>query len=406
MAESPLASQLAEERSRGIRLLLGRPFLDVDADRDDFRFVARHRDWLVEWFEMACGWQLVVDVTAGFARLAKRGSRPDASRGPRRIRGSAQPFDRRRYELFCLVCAELTTRAATTIGILAGDIASATAAIGTRFDSAKQRDRTAFVDALKLLASWGVLRFEGGDIDAYVGDADANAVVAVDTARMHRLPATARAPSSITAPTTAEATEALAAEPRYGAAATDPSGADEEQRLRWTRHSLARRVLDDPAVYLDELSEPERDYIANPSGRRWLRDRIAESGLQLEERAEGFVAVDPDELATDIVFPGTGGTVKQVALLLIDRLVVAGELRDRDRHELVRYVRTLLARHAGWAKEYREGDGPERLADAAITLLEQLRLVVREAESIRPRPALARYAPGEPSTGQPVPLEV
>ena len=52
-------------------------------------------------------------------------------------------------------------------------------------------------------------------------------------------------------------------------------------------------------MHLDELSAAEREYLANPAGRRWLRDRVAEAGFELEERAEGLLAVDPDGLATD-----------------------------------------------------------------------------------------------------------
>jgi uncharacterized protein (TIGR02678 family) len=409
VAESALPNELAEERSRAVRLLLGNPFLDVDADQDDFRAVARHRDWLTTWFESTCGWQLVVDVTGGYARLAKRGSRPDPSRGARRVRGAGHPFDRRRYELLCLVCAELASRAITTIGILAGDLASATSSSGgDRLDTTKQRDRAAFVDTLKHLADRGVVSFDGGDVDAYVGDEHANAIVTVNAARLHRLIASATAPSGIDVTTTAEAVDRLGAEPRYGTVPSEPASADEEQRLRWTRHSLARRILDDPVVHFDELSTAERDYLANPSGRRWIRDRVAEAGFDLEERAEGVLAVDPDVVATDVVFPGSGGTVKQMALLLIDRFVMDGTLRERTPDELTDRVRALLCLHRGWAKEYRDPDGPRRLAEAAVDLLQQLRLVVRREGlegRIRPRPPIARYAAGPANSGQPTLME-
>lgn len=392
MAESALPLQLAQERGRAVRILLGRPLLDVDVDTDDFRLVARHRDWLVEWFESGCGWQLVVDIGGGFARLSKRGSQPDPSRAARRTRGAAQPFDRRRYELLCLLCAELASRAMTTIGILASDLQLATSLHGveSRLDTSKQRERIAFVDALKLLASWGVIRFEGGDVDAYVADANANAIVVVDVARLHRLPATATTPSAVTATGTGDAIHRLAKEPRYGDAPEDPALADEEQRLRWIRHSLLRAIIDDPVVYYEDLPQATRDYLANPSGRRWIRDRVGEVGFELEERAEGLIAIDPDELATDVTFPGTGGTIKQTALLLIDCFVRA-QLLPQQRDALVTYVRGLLDGHPNWAKEYQDGSGADRLLDAAAELLAQLRLVVRGADHIVPRPAIARY---------------
>ena len=398
MPESLLPQQISQERATGVRLLLGRPLLDVEFYPEEFRLVARHRDWLVEWFETNCGWHLVVDVTSGFARLAKRGPKPDPSRGARRIRGGGHLFDRRRYELLCLLCAELSSRAMTTIGILAGDLTLATALndAGARLDTSKQRDRMAFVDALKLLASWCVLHFEAGDVDAYVGDAGANAIVAVDTARLHRLIATASTPSAIEASTTVEAIAKLANEPRYGEAPIAPALAEEEQRLRWIRHSLVRRVVDDPVVYYEDLPDAVLDYLANPSGRRWLRDRVLEAGFELEERAEGLLAVDTDAFATDVVFPDAG-TIKQTALLLIDRFVTTGRSQPVTRDELVDHVNGLLSQHTNWAKEYRDATGAERLVSAAVELLAQFDLVVPEADVVRPRSAIARYGLARPT---------
>lgn len=402
MPESMLPRQMAEERARAVRILLGRPLLDVNAHHDEFHLVARHRDWLVEWFESSCGWHLVVEVSSGFARLAKRGQQRDGTRGVRRTRGSGQLFDRRRYELLCMLCAELASRAMTTIGILASDLTSSRSpnSTGLRLDTTLHRDRVAFVDALKLLESWGILRFEAGDVDAYVNDASANAIVAVDAGRLHRMIATATTPSAIAAATTAEAIERLAREPRYGDAPSDPLLADEEQRLRWTRHSLLRRIVDDPVVYLDDLSPGIRDYLANPAGRRWLRDRVSEAGFELEERAEGLIAIDPDELATDLVFPDAGGTVKQTALLLVDQFVVDGRLVPHERNELVAYVRRLLAGHPNWAKEFRDDAGASRLLNAAIELLGQIGLIVADTTQVRPRPAIARYGVASPGEDQ------
>lgn len=386
-------------RSLAVRSLLGSPLLLADADPDGFAAVARHRAWLTEWFEDTCGWALAVDLAGRFARLTKRCARPDPTRPARRARGQRLPFDRRRYELLARLCAELATHQVTTIGILAGALAGEASGA---FDSSLQRERAAFVDALRQLAAWGVVRFEGGDLEGYVGDRAGNALVMVDTSRAHRLLAPSQPPCRVDAATTAEAVERLAAEPRYGVADPDSGNDDDDDRLgderrrRRARHSLARRLLDDPAVHLDELDDEERAYLASSSGRRWLRERVAEAGLVLEERAEGLLAVDPEAIATDRRFPAPNSTVRQVALLLVDQLVVgaAGSrtLRHRTTSELTDGVARLLGRHPAWARDYQGDDGAARLAAAAVDLLASLRLVAVDDHVVRPRPALARYA--------------
>jgi len=151
---------LAAERALAIRVLLANPLLDATRHPDEFRLVARNRGALGEWFENACGWQLAVDVMGGFARLAKRSSTPDPTRPAHRPRGGELPFDRRRYELLCLLCAELSSHAMTTINILAAGLSRATeAGPGRRFDATSRREHSAFVDAFKLLEEWGVVSF-------------------------------------------------------------------------------------------------------------------------------------------------------------------------------------------------------------------------------------------------------
>ena len=390
MRDAALATQIEADRSVAVRTLLAAPFVDVAHDPDGFAAVVRHRAWLEPWFDETCGWALSVDLPGRFARLAKRSASPDATRPARRARGSAQPFDRRRYELLCLVAAELATHPVTTIGILAGALA---AGGPQRLVTSKQRERQAFVDALQLLRALGVVRFEGGDVEAFVVSEGGNAIVHVDGARLHRLVASAVAPSRVEAASTADAIERLVEEPRYGEDAVEG-----DVRTRQVRRSIARRLLDDPALHDDELTEDERAYLANPAGRRWVRDRVSEAGLVLEERAEGMVAVDPEHLSTDVLFPAPGSNVKQVALVLVDLFVVdrfgALELREATRDEAAARVQRLLDEQPNWGKQYREdgGGGTARLAGEAIDLLASLRLVTIERGWIRPRSALARYA--------------
>jgi uncharacterized protein (TIGR02678 family) len=406
-----LADELARGRAEAVRTLLARPLLHQAADPQAFATVAQHRAWLVPWFDEACGWRLHVDVRNGVARLDKRSDRPDPSRPavrPRRSRAAQRPFDRRRYQLLCLICADLVRRPATTISLLAAELESVTRAdpdLAAFEPAERQTERRAFVDALKLLATWGVLRTSGGDVAEFVDDPDANAIVEVDQSRLHQLLASAAAPSTV-ANELAEGDDPVAAlirEPRYGTAVDDDPDVDEQQRNRWRRHSLARRLLDDPVVHLDDLSAGQRDYLTSQAGRQWLRTRVADAGFVLEERAEGWAAIDPDALATDRVFPAPGDNAKQAALLLLDRLVEhdeAGERRlvARTRAELEVYVVGLLGRYGGWAKQAREGDGPARLTAEAIRMLDEMGLVAVEDDVVTPRPMLARYTTKPPRT--------
>lgn len=390
MAETALLAEQTADRGFAVRTLLARPILDAGRDPDGFAAVVRNRTWLVPWFDETCGWALSVDLPGRFARLAKRSDRPDPTRPARRARSSSQPFDRRRYELLCQIAAELAAHPVTTIGILAGALA---AAGERRLDTSKRRERQAFVDALQLLRNLGGLRFEGGDVETFVDSDRGNAIVHVDVGRLHRLVASAVAPSKIHAASTADAIAGLITEPRYG----DAEATEGEVPIAQVRRSIARRLLDDPTLHFDELRLEERAYLANPAGRRWLRERVAEAGFVLEERAEGMVAIDTDHLATDVLFPAPGSNVKQVALVLTDVFVHdrfgTRELVDATPGDLTARVQRLMDDHPNWGKEYRsDPGGAARLAREAIDLLGSLQLVSVDGERIRPRPALARYA--------------
>ena len=176
----------------------------------------------------------------------------------------------------------------------------------------------------------------------------------------------------------------------------------DEARNRRARHLLARRLLDDPVVYYDGLSGIEIDYASSPSGKRWLRQRAREAGLELEERAEGMLAIDTDGVATDMRFPAPAGNAHQLALLLADRLTettLSGtrQLTRLDPDQLQAEVAAIMARYPGWARGQRDEGGPEWLAREAIDLLVSFGLAVREPDgSVVARPALARYRTAEP----------
>ncbi len=384
-----LGTSINDERAAAIRLLLGHPLVDTEADPDGARLVFRHGPWLIEWFEDTLGFRLVVDPGAGFARLFKRSIAPDTTRTLRRTRGDKRPFDRRRYQLLCLTCASLVRHSVTTIGLLADGLTSDAA-----LDTTLRRERAAIVDVLRTLTAWGVVTFRGGDIDAYVDSEDSNAILTADTHRLHNLLSSVLPADQIEPGTSvAAATAGLLDEPRYGAGA---DAATEAQRLRWTRHMAARAIFDDPVVHFDEIDPAVADYIRTPMGRRRLRDRAEQAGFVLEERSEGIMAIDPSSTATDLIFPSPLGTVGQLALLLIDELTThTGGTRQvavMTADDLRRFTKRQLKLHPGWARSHREGDGPSRLGIAAAELLAQFGLVRVDPDGrITARPALARY---------------
>jgi uncharacterized protein (TIGR02678 family) len=389
---SELDRQRAGERATAIRSLLARPVLTAAAQPDEFALVRRHHGELAGWFDTHTGWRLVVEPRQGYARLSKVSGQPHADRPARRPRGNRDPFDRRRYALLCVVAAELLSGQVTTIGILAGRLTEATAVDPdvAAFDSSRYDDRRAYVDALLFLEGLGVLTATDGSTDAYLTQQDAKVLYRVDSTRLTRLLAAPHAPSRLDSPDLA----ALTREARYGDAADPDAEVAEDQRNLWLRHSLLRRLLDDPVVYYAELTAAERAYAASITGRRMLRAAVAEAGMVLEERAEGMLAVDPDAIATAERFPAEGSVAGQAALLLLDR-VLAAHPEPAPMPDLIAYMADRFDSVPAWARTYRSDGGPARLVREALALLTRFRLVSCAEAEVTARPAAARYAIGE-----------
>jgi uncharacterized protein (TIGR02678 family) len=394
-----LGSQLdrieAEETSRAIRLMLAHPLLTLASDPTGFDLVRRRRDALIRWFEEHCGWRLIVEARDGYARLLKIRPEIDATRPLRRERSTRAPFDRRRYTLLAIVCAELLATPVTTIGLLADRVAHATAAEPTieTFQTSRRGERATFVDALKLLERSGALRALDGTAESYLDSDTAKVLFQVDTTLLLRLLAAPHAPSTVDLDDLAAGLTALTREPRYGAAPDGGEVADAQRNL-WLRHSITRRLLDDPVVYRDELTDAQLGYLTSPTGRRLVRQAAEQAGFVFEERAEGYLLVDPDGLATDQRFPDDASHPKIAALVLLEHLVAAP--RPVPDTELATHAGALLERFPSWAKTYRSDDGAARLATDAVDVLCAFKLAARESGAVRARPAAARFAVATP----------
>ncbi|URN10245.1 TIGR02678 family protein [Actinomadura madurae] len=385
---SRLANQLVqaekEELARAIRLLLGRPLVSLHTDPDGFDLVRRRHSALARWFDYYCGWRLFMEPRQGYARLVKVRRDADPSRPARRRRSTKAPLDRRRYTLMCLVAAELLAVPVTTIGMLARRVVQAAADDRIpAFDPVRGDERAAFVDALKLLEHYGAVTAVDGATDAYLDSAEAKVLYRVDTTRVMRLLSAPVAPSRLPETDWPDLDE-LTVERRYGA--DEPT---ETQRNLWARHSLLRRLLDDPVVYRADLSQAEAAYAGSLTGRQILRRAAEEAGLEFEERAEGYLLIDTDALATDSKFPDDGSHAKVAALLLLDRLARDGQAPHAD---LVTEAGRLLARRPRWAMAYQSEGGAGRLADDALAVLRGFGLAAERDGLVRAMPAAHRYS--------------
>jgi uncharacterized protein (TIGR02678 family) len=396
---SNLANQLViaerEEVARAIRLLLATPLVSAKAAPEDFDLVRRRREPVEKWFDYYCGWSLIVEPRLGYARLAKVRVATDPTRPARRHRTGRAPFDRRRYTLLCVVAAELLGVPVTTVGLLADRVVQASAAdpVLPPFDTSSRAERMAFVDALRLLESVGAVEVVDGATESFVDSAAAKVLYRVDATLLMRLLVTPVGASQVAVPADevpprfTELLTRLSAERRYGDADEPVS---EVQRNLWLRHSVFRKLVDDPVVHRDDLTPAELAYLSSPTGGQLLRRAADQAGLLVEERAEGVMLIDPDGVATDSRFPDDSGNAKVAALLLLD-VITAG-----DGQVAVEQLRTeadaLLGRFPKWAKGYRGDDGATRLVADALDVLRAFGLVRLDGGVVHARPAAARYA--------------
>jgi len=377
-----------EERRDALRALLMCPLMT--AAHADFGAVRRHAQELRDWFSQSAGW--ILHVEHDCARLYKRpADLGDVTRG-------APDFDRRRYILFCLACAalersdpQITLRAlGERLLALAAD--PELAERGFSFLLESHHERRELVAICRYLLSLGVLQRVAGDEDAFVSHAG-DALYDVQRRVLAGLMASSRGASTWPADSAPATLDARLA------ALTDEFIPDSDEGRRTAmRHHLARRLLDDPVLYFDELdADPAiRAYFVNQRGA--LAARLCEAtGLAPEQRAEGLALVDEAGELTDIAMPATG-TASHVTLLVAEYLAGAeraapGTLVTEDAvQEFIRAAVQEYGRY--WNKAARLPGAEQELARNALARLASLRLVRREGETVRTLPALARFSLG------------
>ena len=386
---APAVDHLAvAERNQAARSLLVQPLMTAQGPyAEELRLVRRHQGDLVRLFAEGLGYRLTVEPAA--ARLFKAGLGRDSSRPL--CKRSGAPFSPRAYALLCLTIAALTRgKAQLLVDELVAQVRSAAADAQIAVDLDSAADRRALHAALTVLVRLGVLSERDGDLDHW---ADQRTQSLLD---VHRevLSLLISAPlSSATSP-----------EHLLDAAAL-PSAAG------GARIAIRRTLVESPLLSVDDLDEEQGDWWRRNRNREreWFRDRFE---LDLELRAEGALAVDPEDQLTDVVFPGKGAT-KHFALLLLEQL--AGLARDGGRPpgsvdraeragdpDVWRVIPDVSVRSAAsdvllsWREGLRrdQREDPESAVREALDLLCQLGLIRQSAHpgSWAVHAAGARYA--------------
>jgi uncharacterized protein (TIGR02678 family) len=375
----------AEERRRAMLALLGEPF--VGAESAAFRLVRRHEHELRRLAFDAFGYQLEVTTTA--ARLLGPPT-PTGLRRPLRVRpatasGRSRPrdewpdlSDRGCVLLFLTLAALERGGAQTAIADLARDVERAGADVQPSIvvDFRERAERVAFADGLDLLCAWGVLDHTAGSHESFARrtQRDDEALLTVDRRRL-----------ALAVADPARAVAAVSIADLVDDAAAYAPTAEGERRMRF--HRLTRRLAEDPALVLADLDDDDRQYFLGQRAR--VEDTVGEAtGLAIERRAEGTAAVVEGRELTDVPFP-TNATIKQLALLLCDRLATGEPLSEAG---LRGEVRRLLAAHrAHWDRDPDDPDQVRSCAAAALHVLEALDLVRGRAGTLVPQALAARF---------------
>ena len=387
------ARQQRDEFRIGLRALLMRPLMAPT--HEDFPAVRRQAEKLRDWFSREAGWVLQVEREG--ARLYKRpADLLDSTRG-------LKDFDRRRCVLLCLACAVLE-RADPQITLhLLGERVMEMAAEPTlaarqfSFTLRTAAERRDLVTVCRSLLELGVLQRVAGDEDSFVrdntGDARGDALYDIRRRMLAGMLAAVRGPS-----TWAADDAPVTLDERQRALVTEHVADSDEGRRTALRHALARRLLDDPVVYADALDAEMQAYFTNQRGV--MAARLCDAtGLVAEQRAEGLALTDEAGTLTDVAMPAEG-TEAHVTLLVAEHLAARarqdGAGAASTDNAIAAFVRGATERYGRfWRKSAREPGAERELAQTALERLQKLQLIMRDADRIRPLPAIARFALGD-----------
>lgn len=375
------ATHDAMERQEAARALLRIPVLTARSHPGELALVRRHGSTLQGVFLTVLGYRLIIE--SSFARLVKT---PVSSDGPVRPakRASGNEFTARTYTYLALVGAGLLapdTGEQVLLSSLIDQLRSDATTAGLTIDDTLT-ERRHLVATINLLIGWGVLEETDGSVSAW-GERQEEALLTVNRSLLPH----------------------LLAQPLHAVVSPEDlwSGAPEHDEQ--PRRSLRRKLVENPLVRREDLTEAERDVLSRERTEisRMLEDHF---GLSLEVRAEGALCFDSRDELSDVAFPGTG-TVRQVGLLMLSEAFTRFEphsgmhatIGGREvpglscpGPEVDDIIAALADQHRGaWSAEY-VSDLP-RLRTDVVDLLTSLSLVTVTDEGLVIHPAAARYRP-------------
>jgi uncharacterized protein (TIGR02678 family) len=350
--------QAAHERRECARHLMMRPLTCAEQNPDVFLLIRRHHAHLDQWFTQRLGYRLHLD--ADTARLFKSGIVPDNR--PLRTR-TGRALYRRDLQLLALVLA-CTAAGPLVMSLrdLVADIRSAAVEAGTQLDTTAS-ERRSLVTVLRWMVDLGLVTELHEQVDRYVDDAEADAVLRIRPDRIALLPV-----GALLGELTAK--ELLIRSDRR-----DPF-------RQWVRCHLA----EDSVVYRSDLSEQEWAELRRRLGEesRMLDEMF---GFSLESRAEGVAAIDPSGNLSDVRFP-SGGTVGHCALLVLAYLGETSIPLDAFESFVVE-LGVIHNKH--WSKDLT--GAPDRLTREVLMLLTMHQLVQVDEQMVTMLPAARRFAP-------------
>jgi len=304
-----------------VRTLLRRPILHINGRGADLLpMVFRHRDRLRRLFATYLGYRLTVE-----GRLARLYKSADTGTG----RGIPN-FTPRAYAYLALTLAALVdTGRQVLLSQLIADVRGAAAEAGITIGDDLVELR-ALTSALRYLVSLGVMEEIEGSVSAVQQRGAAEALVTIDTDVLGLVVPRVR--------------------PNGGSKPSEPSPTVTQSVGILAR----RRLVEDPVVLYTDLPDAEARYLREHHRQEayWMERYV---GLQVETRAEGMVAIDPDEFLTDLAFPANS-TISRMALLLLEPLLAASPPRADGcylvaRGQVARLCEDLAARYpSAWAK--------------------------------------------------------
>lgn len=378
------------ERRTCVRTLLFQPIIVSQAGSNEvFALIRRHSEWLKHWFSHYTGWSLFIN--SELARLNKTAADPsDASRPCRDLKNGAA-FSKRRYVLLCLALSSLErAQRQTTLGHLSQDVLALIkgnelfAEQGLQFTLEAMDERRDFVQVLRKLVELCVLERIQGNEEQFVQNQASDALYTVNHNILGRLMAARQSPSLIAQTPSSERLQALTFE---------PIADSDEARNRAIRIKLYRHLLDDPVLFVDNLSETELQYWEKqrPS---IVREISKQTGLEPELRFEGIAMVDPSGKLTDYGLPeeGTDGHLT----LLLAEFLAARVRKDTQlgvpKSDLcAQTARLILIHKKHWRKNVTEPGMEVTLTNQVLNQLAGLRLIQITGALVQALPTIARY---------------